>query len=138
MPTGPIELLIVKFPGNQFSGEIVPALREVIETGTVRIADLVFVLKDAEGFVTSVELADLGEDAISGLAGVVEAFDGLLSEEDIAELAETLENDSSALLLLFENSWAARFIEAVRNARGELVFNERIPRAVIDELIPNA
>jgi uncharacterized membrane protein len=138
MPTGPIELLIVRFPGNRFKGEIIPALRELVEAGTVRIADLVFVLKDADGIVTSVELADLGEEATSGLAGVVEAFDGLLSAEDIAELAETLEKDSSALLLLFENSWAARFVEAARNANGELVFNERIPRAVIEELVAGA
>jgi uncharacterized membrane protein len=135
MSLGPIEMLVVKFPGNQFKGEIAPALAELVETGTIRVIDFVFIQKDADGSLTSVELADLDPDAAGAFSSAVDDVSGTLSEDDIKELGGLLENNSSAGLMLFENVWATRFADAVRNASGEVILSERIPRAVIEEVM---
>lgn len=132
MTFGPIEFLVVRFPGNQFRGEIVPALVELVESGAVRIIDLVFVFREGDAAVSVVELADLDPEVTSELARVIGTFDGLLAPEDIAEIATTLEPNSSAALILFENSWATRFVDAMRRANGELVLNTRIPPAAVE------
>lgn len=135
MALGPIELLIVEFPDDVLHTELVPAIRSLVEAGTVRIADLVYIRKRANGDVEAVELADVGDDVLAQLAGIVDAFDGLLSIEDIDELGSSLAPGTSLLAVLFENTWAAGFVAASRAAGGEVIFNERIPRAVIDELM---
>lgn len=135
MPLGPIELLEVKFPGNQFTGEIAPALAELVEDGLIRVIDIVFVGKDADGTVTNFELSDLDDDTYAAFDPIVDEIAGLLSEDDLQAVAATLENNTSIGLLLFENVWAARFAEAIRQAKGEVVLNERIPRAVIETLM---
>ena len=122
------------FPGNQFTGEIAPALGDLVSSGTVRILDLVFITKDADGNVAGVELADLGE---AGAA--FESIDGevseLLTDEDIEAAGEELEPNSSAALLMFENTWAGRFVDAVRGANGQVVAYERIGREALDEFL---
>ncbi|MGH3042988.1 MAG: DUF6325 family protein [Gaiellaceae bacterium] len=139
MSIGPIEYVVVGFPGNKFKGEIVPALAELVENGTIRILDLVFVLKDEEGNVAAIELADLDpEDVAAAMADISEVDAGLLNEEDIALAAESLEPNSSAGLLVFENVWATRFAEAVRNADGQLLANERIPHDVVQAALAYA
>ncbi|MGH2615317.1 MAG: DUF6325 family protein [Thermomicrobiales bacterium] len=135
MPLGPIEMLVVKFPGNQFTGEIMPALVELVDNGIVRIVDLLFLVKDADGRVALFELSDLEPDVFGIFAPLVTDITPMLNEDDAYQLANLLENNSSAGLVLFENVWATRFANAVRNARGEVVLNERIPRAVIEELM---
>jgi hypothetical protein len=132
---GPIELLVVKFPGNHFTGELVPALAEMVENGTIRIADLLFLVKNADGDVTLLEFSDLAPDVYGLWDPLVSDVTPLLNEDDAYQLAASLENNSSAGLLLFENTWAARFAQAVRNANGEVVLNERIPGVVIDEIL---
>ena len=134
MALGPIELLVLKFPGNQFSGEIMPALGELVEDGTVRIVDLLFAVKNNEGDVTVLEFGDLDPDIFGQWDPLVSDVTPMLNEDDARELTASLENNSSAALLLFENTWATRFVDAVSNARGEVVLNERIPRAVVQEL----
>jgi translation initiation factor IF-2 len=132
MSVGPIEYLVVACPGNKFKGEIVPALAELVENGTIRILDLVFILKDEDGSVAAVELADLDpEDEAAAMSDISEVDAGLLNEDDIALAAESLEPNSSAGLLVFENVWATRFAEAVRNADGQLIANERIPYDIV-------
>jgi uncharacterized membrane protein len=132
--TGPVDLVLLRFPGNQFTGEIAPALGELVSNGTVRILDLVFIIKDADGNVAGVELADLGD-----VGAAFESIDGevseLLTDEDIAAAGEELEPNSSAALLMFENSWAGRFVNAVRAANGEVVAYERIGREALDEFL---
>ncbi len=135
MALGPIELLVVKFPGNRFTGEIVPALAELVERGTIRIIDIAFAIKDRDGQLTLLELDELDPDVLGLFDPIVSDVTGLLSEEDERRLASALENNSSAALMLFENTWATRFADAVRNAHGEVVVNERIPRVIIDELL---
>jgi hypothetical protein len=138
MSYGPIEMLVVKFPGNRFTGEIAPALRELVESGTIRVVDLLFVSKDADGVVDVVEIDGLGDALFATFDPLVGEVAGLLSEEDARHFSAGLEPNSSEALLLFENTWAARFAEAVRNAKGEVVVNERIPRAVIEEIVAAA
>ena len=135
MTFGPIEFLVVRFPGNQFRGEIVPALVELVESGAVQIIDLVFALREGDAVVSVVELADLDPEVTSELARVTGAIDGLFAAEDIAEIAATLEPDSSAALILFENRWATRFVDAIRRADGELLLNTRIPPAAIEAIV---
>ena len=140
MSVGPVEYLVLKFPGNKFKGEIVPALGELVESNTIRIIDLVFIYKDAEGNVAAMELEELDEDQAANIDDVASA-EGLLNDEDIAIAADGLENNSSGAVMLFENVWAARFAEAVRNADGQLVANERIPYEVVaaarEDLVTN-
>lgn len=132
MAYGPAELIVVRFPGNQFRGEIIPALSDLIESGTIRLIDLLFVLKDENGSITTLEAGEIGE-SVEGLGEIV-GDSGLMSDEDVELVADELEPNSSAGLLLFEHMWAAPFTQAVRNAGGELIYDERIPAAVVEEV----
>ena len=138
MGLGPIEMLVVKFPGNKFSGEIIPALGELVENGTVRIVDLLFAVKNKEGDVRVLEFNELDPDILGQWDPLVSDVSELLNEDDAHQIAASLENNSSAGILLFENTWATQFVDAVAKARGEVVLNERIPRAVIQELTATA
>jgi len=132
---GPIELLVVKFPGTRFTGEIAPALKDLVESGTIRVIDILFVHKDEDGAVTVLEINDLDDDDFSHFDPVVEDLTGMLTPDDARQLAAGLENNSAGAVMLFENAWATRFRDAMVNANGELVLDERIPRVVIDELV---
>ena len=134
MPLGPIELLVVKFPGNQFTGEIMPAIEELVENGTVRIVDMLLVIKNAQAEVTLLEFSDLDPSEFSQWTPLVTSVTPMLNEDDAYQLAELLENNSSAGVVLFENTWATRFADAIRNAKGDVLLNERIPRVVIEEI----
>jgi len=130
---GPVEYMIVSFPGNQFTGEIAPALAKLIESNTIRVIDLAFVSKDADGSVAAFELSDLREDVRRGLDALGIDGSGLFGEEDMMDAGEALEPNSSAALLLWEDVWAAELADALRGAGGELVALGRIPHdAVVD------
>jgi uncharacterized membrane protein len=132
---GPIEMLMIRFPGDQISGDLVPAMSELVSGGLVRIVDLLFIRKDAEGSVTVFELGDLLPELAGQYASLLNDVTELLNEEDAYELAESLDNGSSAGIMLFENVWAARFAEAVRASNGEVLLSERIPNSVIEEVL---
>jgi hypothetical protein len=134
MSIGPVDLLVVKFPGNQFKGEIAPALKELVESGTIRVIDILFANKDENGKVEMVEVNDLDDDDFRTFDPVVTDVTDMLTEEDVQTFAAALEPNSSAALLLFENTWAIRFRDALANAAAEVVVFERIPKAVIDEM----
>jgi uncharacterized membrane protein len=129
---GPVSLVVISFPGNEFRGEIAPALGNLIESGTIRVIDIVFVAKDEDGNVLSLEMSELGEEIASQIDPVVSEVSSLLGEDDIAQIAELLEPNSSAAMLLFENAWASTFTTAVRNANGEVLMHELIPAAVVN------
>jgi hypothetical protein len=133
MPLGPVEYLLIGFPGNQFTGKIAPALAELVDAGTIRILDLVFVKKDPDGSITVVEYDALAEApefaALDGEAG------GLLNDEDIADAAEALDPDSSAALLVWEDAWAAPLAAALRDAGGVLIAGERIPHDTVEQAL---
>lgn len=132
-PLGPVEYIVINFPGNRFDGSIAPAIEDLVVRGVVHILDLVFVRKDADGSITTFEYDEL--EAGGAFAAIDGEADGLLSEADVAELAEGLEADSSALFILWEDLWAAHLGQAVRAAGGELAGGGRIPYQVVDEIV---
>jgi uncharacterized membrane protein len=135
MSIGPVEILVVAFPGNQFTGEIAPALEALVKAGTIRVIDLVFVTKGADGEVVGVELSEVDEATSAAFRPHIEEPSGLLSDEDIADLGADLAPSSSAAILLFEHVWATEFRDAVVNSGGELVASIRIPKEVVDEVV---
>jgi hypothetical protein len=130
---GPVEYMIVSFPGNRFTGEIAPALGKLVESNTIRIIDLAFVGKDEDGSVAAFELSDVDEDVRRGLDALGLEATGLLGEEDLMDAAADLEPGSSAAMLLWEDIWAAELASALRGAGGELVAIGRIPHDVVME-----
>jgi hypothetical protein len=130
MSIGPVEYMIFGFPGNNFHGEIAPALGKLIESRTIRVIDLVFIKKDADGSVTTFEFDQLDElapfAALQGEAG------GLVSPEDIEYAAEALDPDTSAALIVWEDTWATEFAEAIRNADGVVIEGARIPYELVE------
>lgn len=128
---GPVDYLVVAFPGNQFKGEIAPALADVVDKNIIRILDLVLVVKDEEGEVEAFELQDMPvvEELFEQITG--ERFE-LLNEEDALVVAESLPINTSAAILVYENVWADPMKEALERAGGQLVTAERIPADVIE------
>src|SRR4051794_12681061 len=130
MAIGPVEYIIVGFPGNQFNGEIAPELAKLVESGTIRILDLVFIMKDADGNVVALDYEDHPDVALfNTIDGDVGGF---ISEDDIEYAAVELEPNSSAALLIWEDVWAAPFVEAMRNSGGVLIEGSRIPHDLIE------
>lgn len=130
MSIGPVEYIILGFPGNGFKGEIVPALAKLIDSETVRIIDLVFILKDADGNVTTFEFDQLEE--LAPYASLQGEVGDLINQEDVAYAADALEPNNSAALLVWEDTWATEFAEAVRNAGGVVLEGARIPVELVD------
>jgi hypothetical protein len=128
---GPVEYLIVAFPGNRFRGEIAPALADLVEAGTIRIIDVAFVGKDEDGDVAAFELSDLDPDVQEGLENLGATSGGLFNEEDLMAAGEELDPNSSAALLVWENVWAKPVAAAIRDAGGELYDYDRIPHEVV-------
>ena len=133
MTTGPVEYIIVGFPGNKFTGEIAPELIALVETGTVRILDLIFIGKADDGSVVSFEIGELDESA--GFADLAGESGGLISPEDIEYAAAALKPNSSAALLIWEDLWAAPFAEAVRRSAGVLLEGARMPHDLIAPIL---
>jgi hypothetical protein len=136
MAIGPVEYVVLGFPGNQFTGAVAPALAELSQNGTIRILDLVFIAKDAEGEIVAVEAEEHAEsEAFMGLEGEI---GGLLSLEDIEHAAEELEPGSSAALLIWEDTWAAPLADALRDSGGVLIEGGRIPHDLIEAALADA
>jgi hypothetical protein len=129
----PVEYLIIGFPGNQFNGKIVPALTELVQSGHVKILDLIFISKDDEGNVTAFEYDEL--DDLLPLGAVTEESMGLLNDEDVEMAAETLDPNSSAAFLVWEDLWASKFAAAVRDSGGVFIAGERIPHEIVEAAV---
>lgn len=123
---GPIDYIVVEWPGRQPNGEVAPHLVDLVERGLIRILDLAFVTKDEDGNVAGLEISELAGE-VAELSVFEGASSGLLSDEDIDEAGRVLEPGTSAALLIFENTWAGPFAAAVRRSGGELVASGRIP-----------
>ncbi|HET8813761.1 MAG TPA: DUF6325 family protein [Solirubrobacterales bacterium] len=123
---GPIDYILVEWPGRQPNGEIAPHLVDLVDRGLIRILDLAFIHKDESGAVKALELSELG-DGTGELAVFEGASSDLLGDDDLDEAGNALEPGTSAALLVFENSWAAPFAAAVRRSGGQLVASGRIP-----------
>jgi hypothetical protein len=124
---GPVDWIVIEFPGSQFNGEIAPALTDLVDRGLVRVLDLLIIRKEADGSVEGFELSDLAEDEAGGLRGFESELAMLLSEDDVTAVAAALEPGSTAGVLVYENLWAAPFASAVRRSGGQLVASGRIP-----------
>ena len=130
---GPVEYIVVAFPGSRFRGEIVPELKRLVDAGIVRILDLTFIKRDADGTVRFFELDSVEADEAAMFADLDGEVGGLLSEEDLAVIAEEIPAGSSAALLVWENTWAGAIVRAIRDADGVLVTHERIPASVVEK-----
>jgi hypothetical protein len=128
---GPVDYFLVGFPGNQFRGEIGPAITDLVEAGTVRVIDIAFVAKDADGKTVAMELSELDPDVQAGLEKAGVAASGLFNDDDLMKAAEGLEPNSSAALLVWENVWARKVAQAIRDAGGVPLAFERIPHDVV-------
>ncbi len=124
---GPIDYVVVEFPENKMTGEGLPILVDLVDRGIIRLLDLVFFTKGADGSVAIVEIADFDGDGELDLAIFEGASSGVLGEDDVNEAAAAVESGSSAALLVYENRWAAPFAAAVRRGGGQLVAFGRIP-----------
>ena len=132
---GPVEYVVIAFPGNRFKGEIVPALAELVDNGVIGILDVAFIKKDADGNVTMFEYDTLEDVLAFGFADVDGEAGGVLNDEDLELAAETLEPDSSAALIVWEHRWAARVAQAIREAGGRIVAGERVPDEVVEQAV---
>ena len=124
---GPVDWIVVEFPGSKFKGEIAPALDDLVQRDLVRVLDLLVLKKDADGSLEAFEISDLEDSELGELRAYETELAMLLSEDDVVAIAEAIEPGSSAAVLVWENRWAAPFASALRRAGGQLVASGRIP-----------
>lgn len=135
MSIGPVEYIAIAFPGNKFSGQIIPAIKELQDAGTIRVLDLVIISKDGEGNVAAIELSEASPEEQAALAVLGIEGRNLLGQEDFEDIGAALDPNSTAALMIWENVWAARFAKSLRDADGILIANGRIPVALVEELM---
>lgn len=126
---GPVDYLVVEFPADRasFSGEMAAELTALVDSGIVRVLDLVLLRKEADGSVEAAELADVDESDVGELRALEADLAMLLAEEDVEEIGKALDPGTIAAVLVFENTWAGPFASSIRRAGGQLVANGRIP-----------
>jgi hypothetical protein len=129
---GPLEYLVIGFQGNHFTGEIGSALSEAVDKGIIRVIDIVFARRSPAGELTVLELDDLEEVDAQVFNPVITDVTGLLSDDDIREIGESIEPDCSAAVMLFEHVWAEKLRDALLHANGRLIAGGLIPRDVAD------
>jgi Family of unknown function (DUF6325) len=135
MSIGPVEYIAIAFPGNKFSGEIIPAIKALQDSGTIKVLDLVIISKDDEGNVAAVELADSSPETQATFEVLGVENRNLLGEEDFEDIGSALDPNSTAALMIWENVWAAEFAKSLRKADGILIANGRIPADLVEELM---
>ena len=130
---GPIDYIVLEWPGRQPDGSVAPLILELVDRGLIRILDIAFLGKDEDGSAYAVDIADI--DAAEAFGVFDGASSGLLREEDLAEAAAVLEPGTTAAVLVWENRWAAPVAVAIRKSGGQLVASGRIPvQAIIASL----
>ena len=135
MSYGPIDFLALEFDNEKLKGEIMPALMELVENKIVRVIDLVVVQKDSGGNHEALELQQLAPEVIAIFDPLMVEISGIIQVEDVDAIAEQMENNTTAALLLFENLWAIKFKEALLRANGRLLAQERIPHEAVEEAL---
>jgi hypothetical protein len=133
----PVELVLINFPQNKPRGEILSALERLVKDNVIRIIDILLVSKDRSGNVTTSEVSNLEGDDLRVFQPIVSETQGILSAKDAEALSSQMKNDSSAGLMLFEDTWAQELSQAIDRAGGEVVVNERIPRNVLAQVAAN-
>jgi hypothetical protein len=130
-PMGPISYLVVQFPGNKMTGEGFPILVDLVDRGVIRILDLRFVKREADGSITALALTDLDGDGDLDLAVFDGASSGMLDDSDFEDAASVIDPGASAGILIFENRWATDFVQALRRGGGDLVAAGYVPQDAI-------
>jgi hypothetical protein len=128
---GPVDYAVLVFPGSEFKGEIAPALKELVDSGTIRLIDAAFVSKDEIGHVFAFEMTELAPEVQAALDALKVEVQGLFNDAELLSIAEGIEAGSSAAVLVWENVWARDIAQAVRNAGGMLLVQERVPHEVV-------
>jgi hypothetical protein len=123
---GPIDYIVLEWPGRQPTGEVAPLIVDLVDRGIIRILDIAFMVKREDGTVDSIELGELNGDS-AGFGEFEGASSGLLGKEDLDEAATALKPGTTAAVLVWENRWAAPVAVALRRSGGELVASGRIP-----------
>jgi hypothetical protein len=136
VPIGPVEYIIIEFPGNQFHGDIVPAIAKLIENETVRIIDLIFIMKDPDGRVTTYEYDQL--DELAPFASLHGELSDLVNQEDVDYAAASLAPNTSAAVIVWEDTWATELALAVRGAGGVVREGARIPPELVDAALADS
>jgi hypothetical protein len=136
MALGPVDVYIVGFPKNNFTGEIVPAIQKQVDAGVIRILDVLFVSKDANGVITTFTAQDIGPDG-AAYAHVDLIEPGVLDRDDADEIADDLQANSSALLIAYENTWMAEVAGAFSRAGAQVIDQIRIPADVVNQAVTN-
>ena len=131
MPIGPVEYMVVGFPGNKFKGEIAPALQDLVKSGTIRILDLAFVTKDEQGNVAAFEIEELEGNAAKAFQTIESVIGELVNAADLEMIGNALSPNTSAAVLVWEDVWARKFVEALEGADAVLLDIQRIPRDVV-------
>jgi Family of unknown function (DUF6325) len=125
---GPIDIVVIAYPADApMTGEAVPLFMDLINRGIIRVLDVMFVMKDADGTFSGFDATDLDEESVGDFTAFAGASSGLLGDEDLATAGEAIEPGSAAVMIVYENRWAAPFATAVRRNGGVLVASERIP-----------
>jgi Family of unknown function (DUF6325) len=132
MTLGPIDFLALEFPGNKFKGEILGEILALVQAGMIRVLDLVIVLKNEEGNVVVRELQELDPEDIRVFDPLNVEVSSMITRADIDDIAEALNNNCTAALLLIENVWALRTMQAMIDANGRLLMFERIPHDAVE------
>jgi len=135
MSHGPIDFVAIEFKGNKFKGEIIPALRDLITNQTIRVIDLVIVMKDEKGLVEIAELKQLSPEIIAVFDPLAWEANEMIKEADAQMVGRDMQNNSTAAVMLFEHLWAVKFKDAVLGADGRLLMQERIPHEVVEEAL---
>ena len=134
----PIELAVLAFPGSKFNGQIIPALAELVDNGIVRILDLALVTKEDDGSVSSLEITDLDSEVARLFDDLDGEITGILSEDDLAAAGDALDAGSSAVVIVWEDTWANKLIEAIRASNGRLVAHDRLDADTVAEALAAA
>lgn len=135
MTYGPVDFVALEFEGNKFKGEIIANLLELVDKEIVRVIDLVVILKDEDGEVMVREMQELDDKLVTIFDPLEVKAVGMVTEGDIEMVADTLANNTTAALLMFENLWAVKFQDSVIEADGRVLMQERIPHQVVLEAL---
>ena len=136
MALGPIEVVMIAFPENKFTGAIIPEITRLIEQNTISVVDALLVSKTADGDTVFVEFDELGlDDDVKALGDLFDESNALISDDDVREFAAGLDPNSSAALLVFEHTWAKPLRDAIVDAGGVMALNFRVPGAVVNEIV---
>ena len=135
MTYGPIDFLALEFKTDHLTGESLPELLELVENKIIRVIDLVIILKEQDGEYQVLEMEELAPDMLALFDPLDVEISGIIQVEDIEFIAEAMEDNTTAALLLFENLWAIKFGEAVTRSSGRMVMYDRIPFEVVNEML---